>query len=222
MKSSFLLMFLFSLTTTVFAQSVIPFSDDSDTSSLYQYKNNWAKRFKLGLIENGTTDYSFRFWSFGLVIRITGNKNKPLGEIIRFVEPYPKDRGNKVFTKRFPISSSKASQIRQLIDSLQIELLPSDKNIKGWKQGVDGIEYITEFKMQGKYSFKRYWTPTAQDSLKEAIQFQSFVIGLDRILDLKVNSQEFQKYIPFDSWTYPGSGSFVRRIKVKSRRKDGD
>lgn len=203
------------------AQKEVQFSNDSDTVFWYHYKNNCARRFKLGLIENDTADCSFRFWSSGLVIKVAGNANQPFGEIIRFVEAYPNDKNKKVFTKRYLTSPFKALQVRQLIDSLQIEVLPSDKNIKGWQHGFDGVEYFIEYKKGGQYSFKNYWTPTSQDTLKEAIQFQAFVSGLDRILELKKNSREFQDDIPFNSWSYPGSGTSIMRIKPTTKKKNG-
>jgi hypothetical protein len=210
-----LLLLLFSLTNSAFAQENFHLSNDSDTAFWYANKNNYARQFKLGFIENDTNAYSFRFWASGLVIKVVGNKNQHFGEIIRFVEAYPKKKKKKVFTKHYPITSSQASQVRHLIDSLQIETLPSDKNIKGWEQGLDGIEYFTEFKKNGLYTFKNYWTPTAQDTLKEAILFQSFVSSLSNILDLKNNGKLFQDDIPFASWIYPGSASVALRVKPK-------
>jgi len=214
-------MFLFFLTSNLLAQKEVQFTYYSDTTFWYRYKNNYAIQFKLGLIEDDTTDYSFRFWSFGLVIKVTGKTTQTFGAIIRFVEAYPNNKSKKIFTKHYPIASSQASQVRHLIDSLQIEALPSDKNIRGWQHGFDGIEYFTEFKKNGQYTFKNYWTPTSQDSLKEAIQFQSFVSGLEKILDLKNNSKAFQDDIPFDGWTYPGSASAVLRVKPKPKKKNG-
>ena len=205
----------------MFAQKEVKFTKDSDTAFWYRYKNDYAKQFKLGLIEKDTTDNSFRFWSHGLVIKVVSANNQTFGEIIRFVEAYPNDKSKKVFTKRYSISPSHALNLRHLIDSLQIEFLPSDKNIQGWQHGFDGIEYFTEYKKAGQYSFKNYWTPTSQDTLKEAIQFQHFVSGLDRILDLKANSKDFQAAIPFNSWTYPGSATAVLRVKPKPKKKNG-
>ena len=217
MKSFLPLLFLFLLTNPLLAQKDIQFSNDSDTAFWYRYKNGNIKQFNLGFIENDTNDYSFRFWSFGLVIKVTDKS----GEIIRFVEASPNDKRKRIFVKRYPISSTSALQVRHLIDSLQIERLPSDKNIKGWQQGLDGITYFTEYKKGEQYSFKNYWTPTSQDTLNEAIRFQNFVSGLDRILNLRDNSNHFQDDIPFDSWTYPGSATSVLRIKPRPKNNGG-
>ena len=221
MKRFFILILVYFLKNTLLAQTDVQFSKDSDTTFWYQYKNDNARRFKLGFIENDTPAYAFRFWSLGLVIKVAGNMENSYGEIVRFVEAYSNNNDDKVFTKRYPISRSQASQLRHLIDSLQIEALPSDKNINGWQHGFDGIEYFTEFKRDGQYSFKNYWSPTAQDTLGEAMQFHKFVLGLNSILDLKVNSKEFLDSIPFDSWKDPVSGTNVIRLKPKTKRKNG-
>src|SRR5690349_13351457 len=86
------------LTNTLFAQNEVQFTKDSDTAFWYRYKNDNAKQFKLGLIENDTTDYSFRFWSLGLVIKVTEKADKSSGEVVRFVEAYPNNEIKKVFT----------------------------------------------------------------------------------------------------------------------------
>ena len=216
MKTLISLLLLFIFTNSTFAQSDFHLSKDSDTTFWYANKNIYARLFKLGFIENDTNAYSFRFWSLGLVIKVVEKTNQNFGEIIRFVEAYPNMKKKKVFTKHYPITASQALQVRHLIDSLEIETLPSDKNIAGWQNGFDGIEYFTEFRKNGEYTFKNYWTPTAQDTLKEAILLQSFVSGLSKILNLKNNGKVFQDDIPFDSWTYPGSASAVLRVKQKA------
>ena len=221
MKLFLTLMLLYLLSGTVLAQKKFQLTNDSDTVFWYQYKSDYSKKFHLDFIENDTNDHSFRFWSVGLVIKVIDNANKSSGEIVRFVEAYPNDNNKTIFVKRYPISSTNAAQIRHLIDSLQIEGLPSDKNIKGWQQGVDGITYFTEYKKGVQYSFKNYWTPTSQDTLKEAIQFQHFVSTLNKILDLENNTKKFQADIPFDSWSYPGSSSAVLRVKPKLKKKNG-
>ena len=107
----------------------------------------------------------------------------------------------------------------KLIDSIKINELPSDKNIKGWQQGFDGITYFIEYKRGNKYSFKNYWTPSFQDSLKEAMLLLDFIDAISKILNLKDNSEKFQEEIPFDSWSAPGSGTSATRIKLKTNTK---
>jgi len=93
-----------------------------------------------------------------------------------------------------------ADKVLKLIDSLKINELPSDKNIKGWQQGLDGITYFIEYKVDKNYSFKNYWTPTSQDSLAEAQLLLLLISSFESLPDIKNSSKDFQNEIPFDSW----------------------
>ena len=100
-----------------------------------------------------------------------------------------------------------ADKVLKLIDSLKINELPSDKNIKGWQQGLDGITYFIEYKVDKNYSFKNYWTPTSKDSLAEAQLPLLLMSSFESLPDIKNSSKDFQNEIPFDSWTYPVSST---------------
>lgn len=204
-----------------FGQDKIQFSPESDTAFWYTYKNTYVKDFNLGLIETDTSNYVFRFWSNGLTIKLTQNSRGYSGEVVRFVEQYPTKSKKKVFVKRKVILPDIADKAIKLTDSLKINQLPSDKNIKGWQQGLDGITYFIEYKVDNRYSFKNYWTPSSQDSLKEADLLLTFISSLENLLDLKNTSKAFQDEIPFNSWTYPGSSTSVLRIKPSTKKKKG-
>jgi hypothetical protein len=221
MKSLIYFAFFILCSFHLIGQKKIQFSNDSDTVFWYSYKNTYVKEFKLGLIETDTANYIFRFWSNGLTIKFIQNDKGYSGEVIRFVEHYPTKSKKKVFVTRKIILPDIAENAIKLIDSLKINELPSDKNIKGWQQGLDGITYFIEYKVDNRYSFKNYWTPSSQDSLKEANLLLSFIASLENLLDLKNTSKAFQDEIPFDSWTYPGSSTSVLRIKPRTKKKNG-
>jgi hypothetical protein len=218
-QSLFFLTFFFCSSFHLFGQDNIRFSPDSDTAFWYAYKNSYVKDFKLGLIEPDTAKYVFRFWSNGLIIKLTKSNNNYSGEIIRFVEQYPAKSKKNIFVKKNIILPEVADKALEPIDSLKINELPSDKNIKGWQQGFDGITYFIEYKVDSRYSFKNYWTPSSQDSLAEAQLLLTFISSLESLLDLKNSSKVFQNEIPFDSWTYPGNSNAVLRVKSKGRTK---
>jgi len=88
-----------------------------------------------------------------------------------------------------------ADKVLKLIDSLKINELPSDKNIKGWQQGLDGITYFIEYKVDKNYSFKNYWTPTSQDSLAEAQLLLLLISSFESLPDIKNSSKDFQNEI---------------------------
>jgi hypothetical protein len=201
----------------VFSQLVI--TPDSDTIFWYRYKNEDAFQFSLGRIEDEISDFSFRFWSYGLLVEVTQNDLSNLGEITHFVEEYTEDEPKRDFKKTYEISSTNAKLLIDLIDSLNIKELPTDKNIIGWNQGLDGIEYFIEYKQGNNYTFKNYWTPTAQDGLKEAKELLNFISLMNRLLDLDNSYKTFESEIPFNGWTYPGSGSAVLKTKQKSTKQ---
>src|SRR5687767_4225435 len=120
--------FLVCISELLIAQTTFNLTTDSDTTFWYNYKNDWAARFKLGVIEKDTFSYSFRFWSHGMTIKVARTDNVFFGEIIRFVEEYP-SKSKKIFTSHYKIPSNKVIRILGLIDSFQIKELPSDKNI---------------------------------------------------------------------------------------------
>lgn len=199
---------------TAFAQNNITLTSDSDTAYFYRFKNECVNRFKLGFIEKDTSQYAFRFWSFGLTIKVAHSGGIYSGEIIRFVEKYP-SKSRKTYKLHYKLSPEISKTLVQLVDSLQITSLPSDKNIQGWQHGLDGIAYFTEFKNNSQYSFKNYWSPASQDSVSEAIKFQGFVESLNRILELEAHFMKFAEKIPFNAWMYPGSSTAVIRVNSK-------
>jgi hypothetical protein len=167
-KSLLYLIFFFCSSFHLFGQDSIRFLPDSDTSFWYTYKNSCVRDFKLGLIETDSAKYVLRFWSNGLTIKLTKNSSKYLGHVTRFVEQYPTKSKKKCFVKKTDLPPHVVDKAFKLIDSIKINELPSDKNIKGWQKGLDGITYFIEYKVDNNYSFKNYWTPTSQGSLAEA------------------------------------------------------
>ncbi len=209
------LTFFFCSSLHLFGQDDIRFSSDSDTAFWYTYKNGYVNDFKLELIEHDTAKFVFRIWSNGLTIKLRKINNGYSGEIMRFVEQYPAKSQKKIFVKKDIILPKDAAKAINLIDSLKIIELPSDKNIKGWQQGLDGITHFIEYKIDNRYSFKNYLTPEVQGSLAEAQLLLTFISSLENLLDMTSSSKIFQNDIPFDSWKHPGSSTSVLRVKPK-------
>jgi len=115
------------------------------------------------------------------------------------------------FSKSFELELKQVVEIKKLIDSLDILLIPNDKFIEGWSHGFDGITYFIENKMDSLYSFKSYWTPSAQTSLKEAKALSDFVDKrLDNIIDYQSKKKLFEREIPFYGWAYNGSTTVTK------------
>lgn len=201
----------------VFSQLVI--TPDSDTIFWYNIKNENVYRFSLGLIENEISDFSFRFWSNGLLVAVRQKDDTYFGEITYFVEEYPGNDHKQIFKRIYEISTINAKSLIGLIDSFKITDLPTDQNITSWNQGLDGIEYFIEYRQGNNYTFKNYWTPTAQDDLIEANKLLSFISSISSLLDLERINKTFQAEIPFNGWIYPGSGSASVRAMPKTKLK---
>ncbi len=126
---------------------------------------------------------------------------------------------NRIYNNQIPLSKSQCDSLHKLIDDTYILSLPSDSAIAGWQQGFDGVEYCIEDITKGTYSFKRYWTPTAQGRLKEAVIVQSFMDSVSAIVHFKSLIREFSKKIPFESYNTGGPSTAIRVLTAEQRRK---
>lgn len=226
MRTFILLTYLLTCTILLQAQEhgkAIHLSIDSDTSSWYEIKNSYTKTYDLKSIQNDSNKIAFSIWCYGNLVYISKTKDSVYGEVTKYVkELNGKQNLNRTFKKSFLLSRDKVNQVFSLIDSININRIPSDKFIKNWKQGFDGIEYIIEFKKGDYYSFKTFWTPLGQENVPEASTILAFINELYAICKMKLLSNSFDAEIPFNSWTYEGSGTGVTRMnrkKAKNKQK---
>jgi hypothetical protein len=222
MRGFAFLTYLLACTTFLCAQdfkSSTNLSTDSDTALWYNLKDSYAKKYELKSIASDTNQIAFSFWCYGNLIYISKNNSSFYGEVTKYVkELNDKESPNRTFKKSFHLSKEIIDKIFNLIDSSKITAIPSDKYIKNWKQGFDGIEYIIEFKSANNYSFKTFWIPKSQENVTEASTIIKFTDKLYSLCKMKYLSNIFDKNIPFDSWTYEGSGTGITRI-VNKRKK---
>lgn len=170
MKKITLKILLLIYSSFLFSQSKVEelnLTQDSDTIYWNKYKNELIKKHNFEDITNKKDEIVFKFWSFGTCIEVTKNDTLINGNLIYFVDEVD-EFSKKVFKKTFNLKSETAKEIINLIEKTEINKIASDKFIKGWQHGFDGIEYIFEYKTKNEYSFKNYWTPNLQDNLDEA------------------------------------------------------
>lgn len=221
MKKNTLKIFLLIYSNLLFSQSKseeLNITKDSDTVYWNKYKNELIKKHNLEDILKKKDEIIFKFWSFGTCIEVTKNDTLIIGNITYFVDEVD-DFSKKYFKKTFILKNEDSKKIIKLIDSSEINKISSDKFIKGWQQGFDGIEYILEYKTKTEYSFKNYWTPKSQQNLEDAEKIQNFVDELYKICDAENLSKQFAKEIPFRSYTYNGSSVIVSRIMTNEEYK---
>jgi hypothetical protein len=217
MKKITLKILLLIYSSFLFSQSKVEelnLTQDSDTIYWNKYKNELIKKHNFEDITNKKDEIVFKFWSFGTCIEVTKNDTLINGNLIYFVDEVD-EFSKKVFKKTFNLKSETAKEIINLIEKTEINKIASDKFIKGWQHGFDGIEYIFEYKTKNEYSFKNYWTPNLQDNLDEAKKIQNFVDELYRICNSENLSKLFVKEIPFRSYSYNGGSAVVSRIMTQ-------
>jgi len=201
----------------LFSQSKVEelnLTKDSDTIYWNKYKNELIKKHNFEDITSKNDDIIFKFWSFGTCIEVMKNDTLIKGNLTFFVDEVD-EFSKKNFKKTFNLKSETAKEIFNLIEKTEINKIASDKFIKDWQHGFDGIEYIFEYKTKTEYSFKNYWTPDSQENLEEAKTIQKFVNELYRICDSENLSKQFSKEIPFRSYSYNGGSMVVSRIMTQ-------
>lgn len=189
-----LLLFLLSLQITFSQTKKI----EGDT--VFWYKNNQEllNTLKLNSLEKSTDDFNFRFWNHGQVIEISKNNNGMSGFVTNYIYHYKKSNYDKreIVSNQVTLSSEQAQSIYNIIQNSKILDLQSDNKIENWSNGVDGITYIIEHSDKNTYWFKNYWTPTAQDSIPEALLVENFVNKLSDSLNLGEKYESFKNDLP--------------------------
>ncbi len=190
------------LTTTAYGQNNktinIPHHKNRDSTLWYKWQHEREDKLKLTNLISCTENFHFRFWTTGQAVDIWTNDYKSFfGRLTNYsysYEPFDYDKQkrkpSRTFSNQVQLDTSLARQSYCLINA--ISSIPDQDSITGWGQGFDGITYFFETSTPVYYSFKRYWTPTAQDSnLIEAKQIQKFVDSIYTILNLSI---EFDKF----------------------------
>lgn len=221
MKNNTLKIFLLIYSNLLFSQSKseeLNLTKDSDTVYWNKYKNEQIKKHNLEDILSKKDEIIFKFWTFGTCIEVIKNDTLINGNISYFVNEVD-EFSKKTFERTYYLKNEDSKKIINLIDSCGINKIPSDKFIKGWQQGFDGIEYILEYKTKTEYSFKNYWTPKSQKNIEEAEKIQNFVDELYKICDTKNLSKQFAKEIPFRQYSYNGGSVVIGRIMTTEEYK---
>jgi hypothetical protein len=182
----------------------------------FWYKLQYEKEETLGLkhLLESNDSFHFRFWTDKQTVDIWTTNGTYYDAVVtsytNSYDPYDEEKKTRktsvTYQSQFRFDTSTARQAFELTKSINI--IPTDKLIKNWKQGFDGIEYIFEVTTPLSYDFKTYWTPTAQDSnLIEAKVIQKFVITLDSLLEMYHKYQNF--FATLKPATYINGGPMI-------------
>lgn len=181
-------------------QTNIPKGRNGDTTLWYNFRQKTADSLKLPRLVNCTESFYFRIWTNGQVLDFWLNENRTYcGLLTNYIYKFwPEIEENSLKEKRPPKILSDQVPLdtllaRKTINYFKtISFIPSQDSIKGWGFGSDGVSYCFELLNSRYYSFKTYWTPTAQDStLIEAKKIQTFVDSVTLLNDLKTEYEKF-------------------------------
>lgn len=165
-------------------------------------------------IEDDTNDYSFRLSYNATAITVYKIDNSCFGNMtlnVYELGEFANEDTGKIFKMTFSLTQMEAKSILELIDKTQIDTIPTDKLIKEWRQGFDGVTYNLEYKKNAVYSLKSYWTPRSQPYVSEAVKIEDFTTRLFEILTASGYYETFNRLIPFRIYTN-GSGTIVARV----------
>lgn len=205
---------ILTLTTLTTVGQVRTLTSDSDTVFWSKYYKSLRSEIGLEQTDKIQTDFYFRFWDGIKVIELRRVDNKLFGTATFLVRQYKINKEGRLYFKKSALTGQTAGAIFDLVTQYKILELPTDKQIKNWDGGLDGITYIIEHADNDSYSFKNYWTPTYyQDKLVEAKQLVDFVDKLNNIDELKILGKKFMDRQPFSSWyTFVGSATITSKI----------
>ncbi len=213
MKIGLTILFLTLMVTTAVGQDKI-LSTDSDTVFWFSYYKTVREKIGLEATDKIDSKFYFRFWDGSKVIELRQGDAKIEGTVTFLLQQYKSNKEGRLYFKKTILTDKTAKSIYELLNKHKIIELPTDKQIKGWDDGLDGIIYITEYTDQESYSFKNYWTPTHyQDKLTEAKELVDFINQLNEIQELVIIRKKFMERQPFSSWyNFIGSATIVSKV----------
>jgi len=197
----------------------INYKNEVDTTPWFKWKQDLVKQINLTDLKTSNESFHFRFWTDIQAIDIwTINYNRFYGEVTNYAQKYDDKllrkgiyKIGKTYSNQLTLDSSKARQIFNVIDKLSIITIPTDDKISGWRQGLDGEEYLIEISTPKQYDFRTYWTPRIfADTIKEAKQLQTLIDYL--YTDLEI--QNYYQKLKLPKGSYQRNG--IPGIEIKS------
>lgn len=225
------ILFILILATQAFAQDRhmnVPVDQKGDTTFWYKQNQDLTRELGLANVADSQSNYYFRMWHHGQVlshaIDVWSTNDSTYQAVItlytkEFVDNSKEDPTSRIYSKRIKLSSGIGARANELIKLHKIDSIPSEDSIAGWSRGFDGDAYTIEFADKYSYSLKSYWTPTAQDSLKEAILLRGFIDDLNRTTGMEQRLLAFSSEVPFECYNTGGPATACKVLTRKEHRK---
>jgi hypothetical protein len=197
--------------------------NEADTSFWFKWKQELVKQIGLKNLLASIDTFYFRIWTNSQAVDIWSIGDNQYSAIVTsFAERYDEklltkgiNKIAKIYSKQTPVDTARARDLFNILERLSISSIPSDNNIRGWSNGLDGEEYLIETSMLKRYEFKTYWTPRIfADTLNEAKRIQTFIDYL--YADFKL--YDFSRRLKLPAGSYKKNG--ISGIDIKPANKN--
>lgn len=205
--------FLFFLTSTItFGQKTV--NDSTEFARQNKYFSLQINKLQLPELIKTKEDFYFRLSYHGTKIDIWKDSTDNIdGILTKYV--FSQERNTKkrdTIFKKYSVQNSK--EVFNLINESKILEIPSQKEIKNWRNGLDGITYTFEFANKKNYQIKSYWTPSAQDTtILEVQKLEFFFQKINSLVKLDSINKSFEADL-LPGFSY-NNGSIISFIKVE-------
>jgi hypothetical protein len=180
------------ISNIIFAQNI---SKEIHGDTTIRYQNKLIKDLDLKDFKVAQDNFNFRFWDQGQIVELTKNDSTLTGQIINYIYWTHNSKSKTLFQKLI-LDSNSCINLIDIISNSSLFSLATDKSIPGWQQGFDGNTYSFEYADKSDYTFKTYWTPSVQDSLKEALEILDIVQRITDTLELSKRYKSFKETLP--------------------------
>ena len=202
---------------------------DGDTTLWYKLKSELVEQIELENLYDTNNKWHFRIWTDEQVFEIWKDSlNRYNGRITSWTKDYPPNKKrseSSVYYEYAALDSNQINSLLGLLDSMGIKEMPVQDSIIGWSTGCDGSIYTIETSNKTDYYFKTYWTPSAQDSIKEALSLIEFIDSVEIITYADSIWNSFKTRIPFACYnndTILILCTGLTKRELKARRKEWD
>lgn len=174
----------------------IPTYRDGDTTLWYGWKMELVDELKPDNLLT-SPEFRFRFWTDNQLVDLANESASVICYEREYREnDWKREKKRRLHTKRFDLSQADFDRLHELLNSSGILELPSEEDIEGWVEGLDGITYTVELAINSEYHFRTYWTPSVQLELAEAKLVFDFVNDLKELLQLQTKYDQFFAELP--------------------------
>lgn len=199
---------------TVFGQKTV--NDSIEKKEYSKYHSLILKKTQLPDLLETKEEFYFRLSFHGTKIDIwKDSTNNIHGLLTKFTfRTNDKINNRDTIFEKYQIDKSK--EIYNLINESNFLKIPSEKEIKNWGKGFDGITYTFEFANKYNYQIKSYWTPSSLDStIVEAKQIETFCEKINFLVKHDSINDQFKNNLK-SGFHYSNGGSTSMYILPKS------